>query len=110
MWNIGIKYAMLNDNNDQQIQCYTFNKKRFLWKSTLTKHRKYHPHPSHSSKQRDEHDHTHELCEEDEWSEEGPHWPQCYVKTAREKQIVLLNIHKLEHWQVFFQYSWIIQY
>lgn len=42
--------------------------------------------PSHLSKQRDEHDHTHELCEEDEWSEEGPHWPQCNVKAAREVQ------------------------
>lgn len=53
----------------------------------------YHPHPSHSSKQRDEHDHTHELCEEDEWSEEGPHWPQGNVKAAREVQ-KLIN-HKI---------------
>lgn len=42
--------------------------------------------PSRSSKQRDEHDHAHKLCEEDEWSEEGPHWPQCNVKAARDRQ------------------------
>lgn len=39
---------------------------------------------SHSSKHRDEHDHSHELCEEDEWSEEGPDRPQGKVKAARE--------------------------
>lgn len=83
----------------QQIQCYTFNKKRFNENSNLQKclkNKERHPHPSHSSKQRDEHDHTHELSEEDEWSEEGPHRPQCYVKTAREGHTLLKNIHKLE--------------
>lgn len=49
--------------------------------------RKIHPHLSDSSKQRDEHHHSHELCEEDEWSEEGPHWPQCYVKAATEGHV-----------------------
>lgn len=57
--------------------------KRHLVKIKMSAH---HPHPSHSSKQRDEHDHAHELCEEDEWSEEGPHWPQCHVEAAREIQ------------------------
>ena len=54
-----------------------------------THKKKYCPHLSHSSKQRDEHDHNHELCEEDEWSEEGPHWPQCYVKAEREGHMLL---------------------
>lgn len=44
-------------------------------KQTKTKKLRTLSHLSYSSKQRDEHDHTHELCEEDEWSEEGPHWP-----------------------------------
>lgn len=44
-----------------------------------------HSHPTHSPKQRDDHDNTHELCEEDKWSEEGPHWPQCQIKAAREE-------------------------
>lgn len=50
-------------------------------------------HLSHSSEQRDEHDHSHELCEEDERSEDGPHWPECYVKAAREGHVLLINMH-----------------
>lgn len=45
-----------------------------------------HLHLSHSSKQRDEHDHTHELCEEDERSQEGPHWPKGHVQAAKKVQ------------------------
>lgn len=45
-----------------------------------------HPHLSPLSKQRDEHDHAHKLCEEDKRSEDGPHWPQCNVQAAREVQ------------------------
>lgn len=37
------------------------------------------PHQSHSPHQSVEHDQTHKLSEEDEWSEDGPHWPECNV-------------------------------
>lgn len=56
----------------------------FHTKAKYNQYQKEHPHLSRSTKQGDEHDHSHELCEEDEWREEGPHWPQCYVKAATE--------------------------
>lgn len=37
---------------------------------------------SYSSTHRDQHDDAHELYEEDQWSEEGPHWPQSNIKAA----------------------------
>lgn len=46
----------------------------------------FYPYPSWSSKQRDEHYDTHELCEKDNRSEERPHWPQSHVKAAKEEQ------------------------
>lgn len=38
-----------------------------------------------SSQQRDEHDHTHELREEDERREEGPHRPESNVEAVRDR-------------------------
>lgn len=48
---------------------------------------------SHLSQQRDDHDDTHELCEEDERSEEGPNRPQCNVKAAEKSREILSNGH-----------------
>lgn len=45
--------------------------------------------PSLLSQQRYEHDDAHELREEDDWSEEGPHWPQCNVKAAEKSRKIL---------------------
>lgn len=53
-------------------KCFGYNKK--------------HLYLSHSAKQRDDHDDTHELCEENHRSEEGPHRPQCNVKAAEESR------------------------